>query len=505
MVAFLIYQLKVAVIMAVFYIFFRLLLIKDTWHRLNRIVLLSTALLSLLLPVCIITIHKTEVLPVPMTQLMQAVSSTPDQPSTPWWHIALMTVYAAGVVFVLAKVLTSALRVRSIIRHARKEVMADGTTVYVMPGNAPSFSWMGHIVISEADWSNHETAVIDHEKAHVALRHSIDVLITDLIAALQWFNPAIWMLRIDLRAVHEYEADDTVLRAGTDLRSYQYLLISKAAAMNGYTIANNFNHSILKNRIFMMEKERTTRRSLLRALYLLPLVCISLALNAQTKVTYVYNDGKKSSGQLTYNDKPISASITYDEIKLDGESLDGITLDGISKFLPDVKTDAQGNITSQGHEVKKIIINGKVLYKKSEPADASPTVPTMSYMDNGQDINMEFTGYSEELVDKLIKSLPDVEIDEKGNMTVNGKKVSKILVNGQNYTTVRLDDQDNVNVNNVPNDAQVKDIIQKLPGAEIDADGNVTIDGKKVSKIIVNGKELDDVTTDELTEIQSAQ
>ncbi|MBQ9386569.1 MAG: M56 family metallopeptidase [Bacteroidaceae bacterium] len=448
MITFLTYQLKVAVIMAVFYIFFRLLLIKDSWHRLNRIVLLSTALLSLLLPVCIITIHKTEVLPVSMAQLMQAVSSTPAQPSTPWWHIALMTVYAAGVVFVLAKVLESALRVRSIIRHARKEITADGTTVYVMPGNAPSFSWMGHIVISEADWNNRETAVIDHEKAHVALHHSIDVLITDIIAALQWFNPAIWMLRIDLRAVHEYEADDTVLRSGTDIRSYQYLLISKAAAMNGYTIANNFNHSILKNRIFMMEKETSTRKSLLRALYLLPLVCISLALNAQTKVNYVYNDGKKSSGQLTYNDKPISASITYDEIKLDGESLDGITLDGISKFLPDVKTDAQGNITSQGHEVKKIIINGKVLYKKSEPADASPTVPKISYMDNGDDINIEFSGYTDEFVDGIIKSLPGVEYDQDGNMTVNGKKVSKILV---------------------------------------------------------NGKELDDVTTDELTEIQSAQ
>ena len=318
---FLTYQLKVAVIMAVFYIFFRLLLIKDTWHRLNRIVLLSTALLSFLLPVCIITIHKTEVLPMPVDQLMQAVSSTPAQPPAPWWHIALMTVYAAGVVFVLAKVLTSALRVRSIIRHARKEVSADGTTVYVMPGNDPSFSWMGHIVISEADWNNHETAVIDHEKAHVALHHSIDVLITDIIAALQWFNPAIWMLRIDLRAVHEYEADDTVLRAGADIRSYQYLLISKAAAMNGYTIANNFNHSILKNRIFMMEKERTTRRSLLRALYLLPLVCISLALNAQTKVTYMYDDGKKSSGQLTYDD----GDFTMTTYKIpEGQSIDSM-------------------------------------------------------------------------------------------------------------------------------------------------------------------------------------
>ena len=71
----------------------------------------------------------------PVAQLPQAVSSTPAQPSTPWWHIALMAVYTAGVVFVLTRVLASALRVRSIIKHARKEVMADGTTVYVMPGN----------------------------------------------------------------------------------------------------------------------------------------------------------------------------------------------------------------------------------------------------------------------------------------------------------------------------------------------------------------------------------
>lgn len=381
MITFLTYQLKVAVIMAVFYIFFRLLLIKDSWHRLNRIVLLSTALLSLLLPVCIITIHKTEVLSMPVAQLTQAVSSTPAQPSTPWWHIVLMAIYAAGVTFVLARVPASALRVRSIIRHARKEVTADGTTVYVMPGNDPSFSWMGHIVISEADWSNHETAIINHEKAHVALRHSIDVLITDLIAALQWFNPAIWMLRIDLRAVHEYEADDTVLRAGTDIRSYQYLLISKAAAMNGYTIANNFNHSILKNRIFMMEKERTTRRSLLRALYLLPLVCISLAVNAKREVNYVYDysaleadSARTQTARTVYN-----ATLDYDQ-------------------------------------PQNVVATARMNYDDIEMA-----VPANSQLDQ------------KSLVE-LTPNIPGVEVSDDGTITVNGKTISKVLVDGQPYT-----------------------------------------------------------------------
>lgn len=466
MITFLTYQLKVAVIMAVFYIFFRLLLIKDSWHRLNRIVLLSTALLSLLLPVCIITIHKTEVLSMPVAQLPQAVSSTPAQPSTPWWHIALMAVYTAGVVFVLARVLASALRVRSIIRHARKEVMADGTTVYVMPGNAPSFSWMGHIVISEADWSNHETAIVNHEKAHVALRHSIDVLITDIIAALQWFNPAIWMLRIDLRAVHEYEADDTVLRSGTDIRSYQYLLISKAAAMNGYTIANNFNHSILKNRIFMMEKETSTRRSLLRALYLLPLVCISLALNAQTKVDYV-ND-----------DKTVTTSVVVNEIKLDGEAMEGLPLDRILNLLPDLKKDANGKITtSQGSQVQKIIVNGKVLYGQEATTNAEPVIPRISVVDSGSDMNIDFSGYSSESVDKIIKALPGAEFDEDGNITVNGKPVKKILVNGKEYNS---SDPDNIYVSRIVEEVEgeVPDGHNRVTTVTVNENGQVTITNK---------------------------
>ena len=495
MITFLTYQLKVAVIMAVFYIFYRLFLIKDKWHRLNRIVLLSTALLSFLLPVCIITIHKTEVLPMPVAQLMQAASSTPAEPaSTPWWHIALISVYALGVIFVLARVLASVLRVRNIIRHARKEVLADDTELYIMPGNAASFSWMGHIVISEADWNNHETAIIRHEKAHVALRHSIDVLITDIIAAAQWFNPAIWMLRIDLRAVHEYEADDTVLRSGTDLRSYQYLLISKAAAMNGYTIANNFNHSILKNRIFMMEKETSTRRSLLRALYLLPLVCISLALNAQTKVNYVYDNGKNSSGQLSYDNNKTKAqvNIVYDEIKMDGEALENMTIDDISRMLPDVKKDADGNLTSQGNQIKRVVINGKVLYDKDASANATPATPKISVFDSGEDMNMEFTGYTEQTVEDLIKRLPGSEIDEDGNITVNGKPVSKILVNGKQYLPVQgIPVEENAEeIVRLAEDGKYEEAFDLLPGATRDKDGNLFINGKAVTKVLVNGEEL---------------
>ena len=462
MITFLTYQLKVAVIIAVFYIFYRLFLIKDSWHRLNRIVLLSTALLSFLLPVCIITIHKTEVLPMPVAQLVQAVSSTPAQPSTPWWHIALMAVYAAGVVFVLARVLTSVLRVRRIIRHARKEVTSDGTTVYIMPGNEASFSWMGHIVISEADWNNNESAIIRHEKAHVALRHSIDVLITDILAAAQWFNPAIWMLRIDLRAVHEYEADDTVLRSGTDLRSYQYLLISKAAAMNGYTIANNFNHSILKNRIFMMEKERTTRRSLLRALYLLPLVCISLALNAQTKVNYVYNDNEADqSPKVTV----IKATLNQDSLEFTG------TADyDLIKSLPGVQFDEDGNITVNGKPVSKVLMDGKIVYENKDSRIPDHTI-RMNYTKDKEYVSYTDTIYS----------------------TISDGRKSMSISSGMFKTDAndpRLNDVAKANISlSLSDDANIEEEIRNLPGVEIDDDGYISVNGKPVRRILVNGKE----------------
>ena len=463
MITFLTYQLKVAVIMAVFYIFYRLFLIKDSWHRLNRIVLLSTALLSFLLPVCIITITRTEVQPMPVPQLMQAVSSTPAVESAPWWHTALIAVYSAGALFVLARVLTSALRVRNIIRSARKEVLADGTTVYVMPGNDPSFSWMGHIVISEADWKNNETAIIRHEKAHVALRHSIDVLITDIIAALQWFNPAIWMLRIDLRAVHEYEADDTVLRNGTDLRSYQYLLISKAAAMNGYTIANNFNHSILKNRIFMMEKETSTRRSLLRALYLLPLVCISLALNAQTKVNYVYND----------NEADQSPKVTVAKATLNQDSLEftGTLNYDLIKSLPGVQFDEDGNITVNGKPVSKVLMDGKTVYENKDSKIPDHTI-RMNYTKDKEYVSFTDTIYS----------------------TVSDGSKRMSISSGMFKTDAndpRLNDVAKTSINfSLSDDTNIEEVIRNLPGVEIDNDGNITVNGKKVSRVLVNGEEL---------------
>ena len=170
----------------------------------------------------------------------------------------------------------------------------DGCKVYVTDKDIDPFSWMKYIVLSRKDWEGEPQPILAHEKAHIRFGHSIEVLLVDVLSALQWFNPAIWMLRSDLRELHEFEADDDVLRGGANLKEYQFLLIRKAVSKSGYSIANSFNHSILKNRIKMMSKAKSPFVRGLRALYLLPLVCLGIGLQAKTVfVPEQTNEGDK--------------------------------------------------------------------------------------------------------------------------------------------------------------------------------------------------------------------
>ena len=306
---FLIYEGKVAVALLVFYLFYRFLLKKETFHRFNRVVLVGTAVLSFLLPLCIITIHK----PVEMDELVtgtveinSAISATDTalpsvelasavSPSIPWWMIVLTVLFWTGVAFVLIRVLVSILSIISIVRIGEQVLEEDGCKAIVTDRDIDPFSWMRYIVLSRKDWESDHAPILAHEKAHIGLGHSLEILVVDILSSLQWFNPAIWMLRSDLRELHEYEADDAVLRAGTNIKEYQYLLIRKAVSKSGYSVANSFNHSILKNRITMMSKSRSPLSRGWRVLYLLPLVCLGIGLQAKT--VYVPSDNDSDNLQ----------------------------------------------------------------------------------------------------------------------------------------------------------------------------------------------------------------
>ena len=290
----LIYQGKAALALLAFYIFYRLLLSKETFHRFNRIVLLGTAAMAFVLPLCVITISKTVILPAvsPVDTVVETVegviTGTASVPQEPIWPAILLGIFVVGALAVMLMTVTSIIKVMSIIRSGEHQTLDSGETLVITENGTAPFSWMKYIVLSREDYESGYSQILTHEKAHIALRHSWDLLFVDLITVLQWFNPVIWMLKSDLRALHEFEADDAVLRSGANIKEYQYLLIKKAVSKSGYSVANSFNHSTLKARITMMLNKKSSRMSAWKALYVIPLVGISLAATAETKVDYQY-------------------------------------------------------------------------------------------------------------------------------------------------------------------------------------------------------------------------
>ena len=298
MIEFLTYDLKVAVLLAVFYMFYRLMLARETFHRVNRIVLLLTAVTSYVLPLCVITIHETVIMQRAAHVAVGSfqVDMMNEEPATPLWQIILPILFIIGMMATLVHTLSSLFRIIRIIRHSEQYPQTDGTTICVT-GNASltPFSWMHYIVMNRSDYETYDAAILAHERGHIRLHHSWDLLFVDTLTALQWFNPAMWMLRSDLRAIHEYEADAAVLSQGINARQYQYLLITKAAGIGGYSLANGISHSTLKNRINMMLHTKSDRSRLLKLLALLPIVGIALAVNAEKVVDVRYDEPQKQN------------------------------------------------------------------------------------------------------------------------------------------------------------------------------------------------------------------
>lgn len=328
------YELKSAVVLAVFYLFFKVLLSRESYHRLNRLVLLATATLSFVLPLCVITIVRVQTLSEPMSEVavepmvgeLTASATKITASSVDWWAVALW-VMVAGALAVVVWSVASVVSIRRLMATSRCIKRENGVRLFVTEREVVPFSWFGNIILSERDLSEGGDIIITHEQAHQRLYHSVDVLFMNLCCAMQWFNPAAWLLRRDLRELHEYEADEAVLCSGVDAKEYQLLLIRKAVGNKSYSIANSLNHSTLKNRITMMLQKKSTPASRMRVLYALPLVCLSLTAFAETETIVQFDD--KVTENISEKQNPI-ISLKGEEIYFNDKR---VSLEGLAEEL----------------------------------------------------------------------------------------------------------------------------------------------------------------------------
>ena len=296
-----VYILKSSFCLAVFYLFYRLLLSRETFHRFNRIALLGILLLSCLLPFVEVSVRR----PVEMYQTMMTweqwllladlagteTHAVQVQENVVTWIQGLLLVYLFGILFFMLRNIYSLFGLWVLLKSGRREKVSDyvvtvvKAVLIVHERDISPFSWMRYIVISQKDLHENGREILTHELAHIRNRHSWDLFAADICIFFQWFNPAAWLLKQELQNIHEYEADETVINEGVDARQYQLLLIKKAVGTRLYSMANSFNHSKLKKRITMMLKEKSSPWARLKYLYVLPVAAIAVTAFARPEVS----------------------------------------------------------------------------------------------------------------------------------------------------------------------------------------------------------------------------
>lgn len=313
---FFIYSVKVAVCLALFYLFHKLLMSRDTFHTFNRFAILSMMLLSLVLPLVHLSLDSEAGINRGTVALEGLVAQTvvADGGNGVGEGLSLtqllLAAYVLGVVLFVGKALLSVGSLLRLIRRARCVEVRNGIRIYTMQGDISPFSWFRYIIMSEKDWQENRREIVLHEMAHIRRCHSMDVAVCNMMIVFQWYNPAAWLLKRELQTVHEYEADEAVLSAGVDATHYQMLLIRKAVGERLFSMANNLNHNSLKKRITMMKIKRTNPVQKAKIAFVLPLAAMTVAAFASQKVENLSEKVEQESEAFSsVSDNPVVRAV----------------------------------------------------------------------------------------------------------------------------------------------------------------------------------------------------
>ena len=317
--ALLVYLIKSSLLLAVLVSLFMLFMSRETFHKLNRYLLLMIVGVSLVLPFVNVGVdtplqgffefvenggEKTsEVFEMPyddasdanllfddvLSQQQSALSETlpageltaahEEGSAAPLWQVIVLAIYGLGVLSLLIRLAVVYAQVIRLVVKGKAVAQAgyglDGISLRVHGGKEKPFSWFRWVVVSEEDLCDGAREILTHEAAHVKAGHSWDIMLVDAVIIMQWFNPLAWIMKNTLKDIHEFEADEAVIASGVNAKQYQLLIIKKAVGARLYSIANSFNHSLTKKRITMMCKEKSNKWRCAKALYVLPVVAVA--------------------------------------------------------------------------------------------------------------------------------------------------------------------------------------------------------------------------------------
>lgn len=340
----LVYSLEVGIFLTVTYIGWRIFLYNTTFHSFNRIVILSSIFISLLLP-CII-----HIIPAPPSDpglqigdVSNAVIVSSDIPANEtnnifitYWREILISFYALGMVCAVLWILINHMRLISII-HKSHNLYKKHIHIKVSEEVDGPFNWFGMTILSPHDCDENLKRVIQHEQLHIKRWHWLDLLLLQIIIVIEWYNPVIWIILRRLKAIHEYEVDAAI--PSDEQYEYSRMLLQKISDVHNYGITDGLN-SNLKNRLKMIHKKKNSPSRRCAAFLILPMVALAAygvsrprtenVLNSikvvSTSPQNVASQKKQGINQFAYNKNTATdtCSVDTDTIAITGAGTIGI-------------------------------------------------------------------------------------------------------------------------------------------------------------------------------------
>lgn len=317
MISFLLYIARGGLYLSLFFVFYLLVMRRTTFFRLNRAVLLTGSYICLLLPAIRLRTDIVDSVTVEPTLVQTSATQVAGTayPSVFPWPALLLAVLVTGSLVTFVVYLCSALKMLTLTRNGTI-MEADGCRLVLLDEEIPSFSWRRCVVMSRKDWQ--ETPVIfTHEKMHIKCRHSRDLLLFLPLQMLFWWNPLVWITRDELRLLHEFEADEGVIRQGVDAAQYHLLLVRKAVGEQRFILASGFQHAKLKDRISMMVKPSSSSWMRLSYLALIPiLAALMVACNPSRQGNLRESAAIDESVTLETTDPGVLPSVPYQLVEV---------------------------------------------------------------------------------------------------------------------------------------------------------------------------------------------
>ena len=349
------YLLRASIVMAVFYGLYKLFFSRNTFHKSNRVLLILIVVITSILPLFSFNLltninlpeSEANLLDLSKLQIIEQVGNFEQKATFPWIPF-LLILFVAGMLFTFIRYIIGINQIWKIIAssekqfifNSEKQFISNNAVLCITDKNISPFSWWTYIVISRKDYTqDNSQTILSHEKAHIHMNHSMDMILFDLFTIFFWFNPFSWLLKREIQTVHEYMADEQVLNNGIDAKQYQYLLIRKSVGEHKFALANNFRQRNLHKRITMMTKTKTSKRMKWNYVFALPVLFLSItALSAP-----------KLNAKVVASDPPV-------KIEIVGHNNDTTTIE----TDPQIKSETKGEIKG----ITTIAKNGesKILY-----------------------------------------------------------------------------------------------------------------------------------------------